>query len=79
MHKYVICNQADGILFEKQCRALEKKVLDLKEEDSYEDVDGTKVRRYNHPKGNVAVRSDVQVGVLLVEADFDLVPYFKNA
>lgn len=79
MHKYVICNQADGVIFEKQCQALEKNIPDLSAEDAYEDVDGTKVRKYNHPAGNVVVRNDVQVDVLLVEADFDLTPYFKNA
>lgn len=79
MQKYVVCNHADAILFGKQCRALEKNIPNLNVGKSYEDVDGTKVQEYSHPNGNVVVRNDMLVDVLLVTADFDLLPYFKDA
>ena len=78
MYKYVICNRADTDLFKKQCLALEKNIINLKTESSYEDVDGTEVKKYVHQNGTVEVRNDAKVDVLLVMADFDLTPYFKN-
>lgn len=78
MFEYNICNQADAVLFEKQCRALERRIPYLEAEDLYEDVDGTKVQTYSHPDGTVVVKNDAQVDALYVTADFDLIPYFKN-
>lgn len=78
VYKYIICNHADKELFEEQCRALEKNITNLKAEGLYEDVDGTEVKKYVHQKGAVVVRNDTKVDVLLVMAEFDLPPYFKN-
>jgi hypothetical protein len=77
MFDYTICNQADSQLFHKQCDALERNITDLKRSDFLEDVDGTLVRKYEHPKGTVTVKNDLQVDALYVISDFDLSPYFS--
>lgn len=78
MFRYKICNYADAELFHKQCRALEKHIPELEAEEILEDVDGTQVQKYHHPRGMIKVKSDMQVDVLYVEADFDLLPYFNK-
>lgn len=78
MYEYNICNQADAELFHKQCLALEKHIPDLKYSEPLEDVDGTLVKVYQHPKGIVKVKNDMQVDALYVVSDFDLLPYFPN-
>lgn len=77
MFEYNICNQADEKLFHDQCRAIEKHIPALNKKKLLEDVDGTLVQQYDHEKGFVTVKNDLQVDALYVQADFDLMPYFK--
>lgn len=43
---YGICDQADKLLFKKQCIALEKNIPNLKKEELLEDVDGSQWQFY---------------------------------
>lgn len=76
--EYNICNQADAELFHKQCSALETCLPGLKEDGLLQDVDGSLIQRYTHPRGIVLVRNDMQVDALYVSSDFDLLPYFNQ-
>lgn len=78
MFQYNICNQADIELFQKQCVALEKRLPELKADQLLQDVDGSLIQRYTHPKGVVTVRNDMQIDALYVSSDFDLLPYFTQ-
>lgn len=75
--EYTICTQADGILFKRQCAALEKHIPNLKREQLLEDVDGTLIQLYHHERGEVVVCNDCDLNCLYVESDFDLETYFK--
>ncbi|MBQ5865606.1 MAG: hypothetical protein IIW56_02870 [Oscillospiraceae bacterium] len=77
MFDYTVCTQADVELFHKQCAAIEKNIPNLKKHDLLEDVDGTLSQRYDHDRGQIVVKNDVQVDALYVTADFDLLPYFN--
>lgn len=76
MYCYVICDFADDKFFYKQCRALERRIPDLQAEKLLEDVDGTLIQIYHHPKGNIKVWSDVQENGVYIESDFDVLSYF---
>lgn len=78
MFDYTICSVADEELFHEQCRAFEKTIPLLRQQKLLEDVDGSLIQRYEHPKGNIVVRNDVQVDALYVTSDFDLLPFFKG-
>jgi hypothetical protein len=77
MFDYTICDQADELLFRKQCFALERNVQGLTNDALLESPDGTLIQKYTHPKGTVMVKNDVQVDALYILSDFDLLPYFK--
>ena len=77
MFEYNICNQADENLFHEQCRAIEEHIPNLQKKELLNDVDGTLVQQYDHEKGLVTVKNDLQVDALYVVADFDLIPYFN--
>lgn len=77
MFDYTVCTQADAELFHKQCAAIEKNIPNLEKQKMLEDVDGTLSQRYNHPRGSIVVKNDMQVDALYVTADFDLLPYFN--
>lgn len=78
MFEYNICNQADTELFQKQCLALESRIPGLVADRLLEDVDGSLLQRYTHPKGTITVRNDELVDALYVSSDFDLIPYFNQ-
>ncbi len=76
---YVITNFPDDEIFHKQCRALEKRIPDLQVEKLLEDMDGTLIQIYHHPKGKIEVWSEALDGVD-IRSDFNILPYFgKNA
>lgn len=77
MFEYNICNQADEKLFKRQCRSLELNIPDLKASEFLEDVDGTLTQIYEHQRGKVRVKNDLQVDALYVVSEFDLLPYFS--
>jgi len=77
MFEYNICNQADEEIFRAQCKAIEANVPGLHIKDLLDDVDGTLVQKYDHAKGIIIVKNDLQVDALYVLSDFDLTPYFK--
>lgn len=78
MFDYTICTSADEELFHEQCRAFEKTIPLLKKQKLLEDVDGSLIQRYEHPKGSIVVRNDVQVDAVYVTSDFDILPFFRG-
>lgn len=78
MYEYNICNRADAELFHAQCLALQKHICELKVVEFLEDVDGTLLQVYQHPRGIVIVKNDIQVDALYVVSEFDLLPYFHG-
>ena len=75
---YSICTQPDMSLFKVQCAAIEKSVLGLKKDAIVMDADGSVYQSYQHENGAIDVSNDCYIGALYVDADFDLLPYFKK-
>lgn len=75
---FTVCNMPDEEIFYKQCKALEDNIPGLKKVDLLHDVDGSLVQIYSHPRGEITVSNDFYVGALYVQADFNLLPYFKK-
>lgn len=78
MFDYNICTVADRELFYKQCKAIEEHIPNLNAKELLEDVDGTLIKEYMHPKGKIIVKNDEPVGALYVRSDFDLSPCFRD-
>ena len=78
MFEYNICNQADADLFQKQCQALENRIVGIHAKERLEDVDGILIQFYQHELGAIMVKNDMQVDALYVVSEFDLMPYFKK-
>jgi hypothetical protein len=77
MFEYGICNQADEIIFEKQCLALEKNIPRLIKEDSLIDVDGSKTQRYNLNGSEVTICNSYYLNEVYIKSDIELEQYFK--
>ncbi|WP_455577050.1 hypothetical protein [Anaerosinus sp.] len=75
---YNICNQSDEELFKKQCAAIEKHIPHLRKSKILIDVDGSLFQEYRHSKGIIEVSNSHYINALYVDADFDLLPYFKK-
>ncbi len=76
-YSYAICDQADDEIFRKQCIALENHIPNLIKERLLEDVDGSLYQEYHHEKGELIVCSEIPVGAVYIDSDFDINPYFK--
>jgi len=78
MFEYTICTEPDEDIFYRQCKALEKRFPEMQKEELLEDVDGTLIQEYIHPKGEITVKNDYYIGIVSVDSEFDLRPYFKK-
>lgn len=78
MYRYIICTAPDEDIFYRQCKALEKQFPEMKKEELLEDVDCTLIQDYLHPSGEITVKNDHYIGVVSVDSEFDLRPYFKK-
>ena len=77
--EYPITEPVDDELFEKQCKAIEKRFPNLKKEKLIKDeVFGNAFQLYHHEKGDIAVVNDDSLLELYIDSDFDLIPYFEK-
>lgn len=77
MFEYNICNQADEMIFEKQCLALEKNIPNLVKEDLLIDVDGSKIQPYNLKDSKIKVYNSTYLDAVYIKSDVELEQYFK--
>lgn len=75
-YSYNVCDQANEELFYRQCAALVKHIPGLKPERLLQDVDGTLIQCYQHPRGELRVVNDCDTWALYIDSDFDIDPYF---
>lgn len=74
---YSICDAPDEDIFKRQCEAIEKHIPGLHKEPILTDVDGSSIQTYKHKNGSITVHNSYYTNDLYVDADFDLLPYFK--
>lgn len=79
MFDYTICTVADEEIFEKQCAALEKHVPNLKFVVQAEDVDGSKLKRYEKDGKKIVVRNSMYIDAVIVNSEIELEQFFNTA
>ena len=77
MYRYTICNQADDIVFYKQCNALEKYLPGLKKEKQLMDVDGSKTQIYCFKNKKILVHYSFYLDEVSVESEIPIESYFS--
>lgn len=78
MLHYVICNQCDEEIFEKQCKALERAIPGIIKKELLHDVDDSKTQVYHVNQDKVYVHNSAYLNEVYVESDIDLLQFFKN-
>lgn len=76
-YSYTVCDQADDEIFRKQCIALETHIPNLTKEKLLEDVDGSLYQEYHHENGELIVCSEIPVGAVYIDSDFDIDSCFE--
>lgn len=77
MFEYNICNQADEVIFEKQCLALEKNIPNLVKGNVLIDVDGSKIQPYSLKGSKIIVYNSTYLDEVYVKSEVELEQYFK--
>lgn len=78
MYHYSICNVADEVIFQKQCRALETHLPYLVKDELLEDVDGSLMQRYWLDGKMIRVYNSNDIRSVYIESEVELEPYFKD-
>jgi hypothetical protein len=76
--EHLICDQADGEVFKRQCAALEANIPGLKKGKLYQDVDGSDYQIYTLKGAEIEVGNDTYLDHVTVLSDVDLLPYFQQ-
>lgn len=78
MYHYSICNVADEVIFQKQCRALETHLPHLVKGELLEDVDGSLMQRYWLGGKMIRVYNSNDVHSVYIDSEVELEPYFMG-
>ncbi len=78
MYHYSICNVADKVIFQKQCRALETHLPHLVKDELLEDVDGSLMQRYWLDGKMIRVYNSNDIRSVYIDSEVELEPYFKG-
>jgi len=77
MFEYNICNAADEDIFEKQCKAIERKLPAALKESVLEDVDGSKIQKFTLTHDEINIYLDYPVGAVYIKSSIDLEKIFS--
>lgn len=77
MYNYTICNEADEVIFQKQCAAIEKHISPIEKAALLTDVDGTMIQKYGHDDMQIKVVNDVITDAVYVESNKDIKHFFS--
>lgn len=78
MYRYVVCNQYDVEIFEKQCKALENAIPGIIKKELLHDVDDSKTQIYKLNQNKIYVHNSTYLDEVYMESDVDLLQFFKN-
>lgn len=78
MYEYSICNKCDEEIFNKQCKALESNIPNLKKKECLIDVDGSKIQKYSIDNKEVKVYNSIDENEVYVISQVELEEYFKK-
>lgn len=76
MKQYIICNQPDDEVFQRQCAVLLKHIPNLIEEATLQDVDGSIIRRFTLFDKEIIVKNDYYIGGVFIQSEINLEKFF---
>lgn len=78
MNHYVVCNQCDTKIFEKQCKALERAIPGIARKDLLHDVDDSMTQIYQLNQNKIYVHNSTYLDEVYIESDVDLLQFFNT-
>ena len=78
MYHYSICNVADEVIFQKQCRALEIHLQHFVKGERLEDVDGSLTQQNVKSGKIITVHNSKYIDAVYIDSEVELKPYFKG-
>jgi hypothetical protein len=78
VYHYSICNVADEVIFQKQCRALEIHLPHFVKGELLEDVDGSLTQQYFISGKIITVHNSKYIDAVYIDSEVELKPYFKG-
>ena len=78
MYHYSICNVADEVIFQKQCRALEIHLPHFVKGELLEDVDGLADTAIFYKWKIITVHNSKYIDAVYIDSEVELKPYFKG-
>jgi hypothetical protein len=76
MYEYNICNKADENIFLRQCAALENAIKYLRKIELLEDVDGSKIQKYEVNGKEITVFNSNYHNEVYIISEIELKNYF---
>lgn len=77
MFEYSICNQPDGTIFKKQCKALETHIPNIVKGKMLNDVDGSQTQTYSVNGKEITVHNSYYIGAVYVRSEIELTQFFN--
>lgn len=77
MFRYVVCNQYDVEIFEKQCKALENTIPGIIRQELLHDVDDSKTQIYMLNQNKIYVHNSTYLDEVYIESDVDILQFFQ--
>lgn len=78
MFEYWICDQADEVIFQKQCEAIEKNIVPLQKKKMIVDVDNSKIQTYVFKGKEIKVHNDYFMNEVYVKSEIELQQFFHT-
>lgn len=78
MFHYDICTVADDDVFNKQCKALETHIPNIRKDDLLEDVDGSSTQIYYVGDNKISVHNSKYIDAVYVDSEIELKQYFQK-
>lgn len=76
MYRYIICNEADEEIFNKQCAAIEKHITPIKKGELLIDVDGSKTQIYLYEGQEISVINSCYTNDVTISSEIDIKRFF---
>lgn len=77
MFSYMICNEPDEEIFNRQCKAIEDKVPNIELVKTLHDVDDSRIKVYNVEGKEIKVSNDYYNGGVFIKSEIELEQFFK--
>ena len=73
-----ICSEADKVIFDKQCKALENRIPRIEKGEYVIDVDESEIQHYSLEGKDIAVFNNYFINAVYIKSQIDLLPFFQK-